>query len=78
MAMLKPKKKGGEPKPCSKAGDIEVEGGNYCGMHAEGVIKQNRERRERDERMTRINQSIDEYIAWTKDHPSVWDSRNAS
>jgi hypothetical protein len=63
----------GEPYPCKNWAIDRIEGRGYCGQHIGAVARSADERARRRERQSALDKRIDIYLAWTADHPSVWD-----
>jgi hypothetical protein len=64
-----------EPTPC-RHWAVEIIGDRrVCGQHARSVaIRVDIERRRAAKRAD-LDRRLDEYVAWTAEHPSVWDQR---
>jgi len=61
-----------EPEPCSRWA-VGKEG--WCWQHFVAETERVRNEAHIAIERTAINERIDAYIEWTRDHPSVWDSR---
>lgn len=63
-----------EPEPCRNWAVDRYDGRGFCGQHyASAVNRGIRAAREAAKR-AELDARIDAFIAWTKDHPSVWDA----
>lgn len=62
-----------EPHPCGKWAVVVVGDQPLCGLHANAAALRLDQRGRELRRRAEINTRIDRYLAWTADHPSVWD-----
>lgn len=63
-----------EPEPCSRwAADDK----GYCGQHYVAKVEGERAAERIAIAKAEMDQRIDAYIEWSKEHPSVWDSQLA-
>lgn len=67
-----------EPTACGKWAGSLVMGRGVCDQHAEKLLNDARTIEKRREAQAILENRLDDYIAWTTEHPSVWDARPKS
>lgn len=60
--------------PCKNWATDDYDGLGYCGSHFASRVNAAVKAKKEAARMAEVNARIDAYMAWTKEHPSVWDS----
>lgn len=63
----------GKAEECTNWAVDEFEGKGYCGQHYASRVNDAIKRERETERRQRIDQSIERFLAWTAEHPSVHD-----
>ena len=64
-----------DPEPCSNKA-IAAEG--WCGQHYTSRVEEERRVARIAIGRAQLNSQIDSYMEWRRDHPSVWDSKQAA
>lgn len=65
------------PTQCSKWARSLFDERPICDQHATGLLNRALEAHKAAEKRASLDARLDDYIAWTAAHPSVWDSRHA-
>jgi hypothetical protein len=63
----------GSGESCSHLGIERVEERSYCGQHLNSVLLEADRSRRAAQRKAELDERIDRFMAWSSNHPSVWD-----